>query len=232
VIQRWRNIPVSNDLYLGLEQTDRLIYEAVEPIQYPVCCHESISHSIGVAIAALAARAVLKSIEYLQSMIHERQLLMQNETDFKPDVVEKHLGRLRRIQAIITGLLSKSNIWITCYNDVNNSSEVIRSLHRIRRELDENIVEKLEEFFKSIPKKVGRHVVDVKWGPLIENRITIEAPRLLAKIHRSILDIQQPAREILRKLEGDWEKDIIYIHKDQLCTPPDTRRCIGYHAVL
>ena len=221
--RRYRNIPIPTGQNLGIDQADQLIYEAVEISQYPICAHLSTSHCTGVAIAALAARTILRNIEHLQDMIIERQIQMQDETDFTPDVVERHIQRLRRIQAIITGLLSKSNILVFCYNKINGSNLVIESLHKIRRNLDQDIIEKLEEFYKCIPKKVGRHMVDVRWGPLIKNRITVEAPRLLAKIGRSIVDIQEPARAILKKLESDWGRDIIYLHKDSLCTPPNHR---------
>jgi hypothetical protein len=226
VLRRWRNIPVSNGQYLELDQADRFVYQAVEPIQYPVCAHESVSHSIGAAIAALAARAVLRSIELLLSMILERQIQMQNETDFTPDVVERHIERLRRIQAIVTGLLSKSNIWVKCYGEMSDSKLVIESLHEIRRKLDEDMVEKLEEFYRSIPKKVGRHQVDPRWGPLIKTRITVAAPRSLSQIQKEVQDVWRPARDILKELDGDWTRDIGRLHKDQICTPPSLRECL------
>ncbi len=219
LLRRWRDIPVSGTRYLDQGKADVMVAKAVTLTQYPICTHLSVSHATGVAVGTLAARTVLASIKHFEDMLDERQNQMRRETDFTADVVLKHLNRLRRIQAILTGLLSPSNCWMACYLEIEEAHPVFDALDTVRRRLEEDIVDSLEAFYRGIPRRVGRHYQDERWGPRIQRRICSEIPQALVDIQHTIKESAEPAGIIVEKLEIDWQRNIAYLHRDRACMP-------------
>lgn len=218
-IQRWQNVHTPEGCYLDVERANIMVATAVKPTEYPLCAHMTVTHTNGVAVAALAARVIVTSIKHLQGMLIQREKEMQGELIFTPDVVETHLRRLRRIQAITAGLVSGGNLLVQCYCQIPNGAEIVKSLDDVRGKLDHNLVEKLEEFYKGFPKKVNRHEEVEPWRSRIKELIVVEAPIKLTEVLDILFEVEEPARMLLRDLEVDWQRDLTFLSRDTLCKP-------------
>lgn len=218
-LQRWQNVRIPEDSYMDGENADIMVATAVRPTEYPLCAHLTVTHTNGVSIAAIAARAVFTSIKYLQGMLIQREKEMQGELMFTPDVVETHLRRLRRIQAITAGLVSGGNFLVQCYCRIPNSTKIVKSIDSVRIKLDRNIVEKIEEFCKGIPKEVNRHEEVEPWRSRIKQLIKVETPSESTEVLDILFKVEEPAKNLLRSLEIDWQRDLRFLSVDTLCKP-------------
>jgi hypothetical protein len=216
-----RNIPVKGDRNLDNGRAGEMLASAVnlKSFQYPLCAHLTVIHTNGTAIAALTARSIFISIRYLQGMLLQREKEMLDELIFTPDVVETHLRRLRRIQSISSGLVSRGNLLSQCYCQILNADDIYAVLEKVSKKLDEEIVEKIDEFYKSIDINVGRHQQVEPWKSKIHNLIKEEIPPLLAELSRVLFDTDERAANLLKGFEDDWQHDLTFLWKDHLCQP-------------
>jgi len=214
-----KNIPVTGDRYLGNDCAGVMVATAVNPAEYPLCADLTVMHANGAAVAAIAARAISTSIQHLLGMLLQRQEEMQEELMFTPDVVERHLKRLRRIQAIVSGVVSRANLIIQCYCQIPDAVEIYNKLDKLRQKLDDNVLEKIDEFYKSIPDNVDRHGEVDPWKTKIHDLIKEEIPHVLTRLLRNLFEVEEPARILLEKLESDWQRDLRYFWERELCRP-------------
>jgi len=221
LLPRRRNIPVKGTRNLDYRLASEMLASAVNlrSYQYPLCTHLTVIHTNGTAVTAIMARAISTSIRYLHGMLLQRQEEMQKELIFTPDVVERHLKRLRRIQAIASGMVSQANLIIKCYCQLPDAAEIYNKLDKVSQELDDDVLEKMDDFYKGIPGNIGRHVEVEPWKTKIHDLIKEQIPRVLIRQLRTLFEAEEPAVNLHRSFEDDWHNDLMQLRGDQLCKP-------------
>ena len=218
-LKRYHNVHVSRGGHLSSELADTLVNTAVDPREYPLCAHLTVTHSNGVAIAAMIARVTLTSIKHLQKMLFQRVEEMQGELMFTREVVERHLTRLQRIQSIASVLVSGGNLQSRCYCEIPDAAGICNVLDEVRKKLDHDVIQKMQHFGESIPEDTESPENIELWRERIRTLIQVEIPSVLTEVLESLYKVEKPANKLVKKLETDWERDLRFLWEDHLCKP-------------
>lgn len=218
-LRRYRNVLVSRGGHLSSDLADTLVNTAVDPREYPLCAHLTVTHSNGVAIAAMMARVTLTSIKHLQKMLFQRVEEMQGELMFTREAVERHLTRLQRIQSIASVLVSGGNLQSRCYCEIPDAAGICNVLDEIQKKLDHDAVQRMQHFGKGIPEDTKSPEDTELWRERIRALIQVEIPLVLTEVLDSLSNVEKPASELIKKLEADWQRDLRFLWEDHLCKP-------------
>lgn len=233
-LARWRNVPLEGDRYLNNENANRMVVSAVNPrLRYPLCAHLTVMHANGTTVATKMARTMLRTIHYLVDILLSHERDMQIELIFSPDVVEKHLSKMRRDQGIISGLVRSWEPLNRDYQLIPEAIQVYQVLASLSEELHNNVIIKMDVFCKKMPGVVKRDIHDFyygkinkvknperaeEWRSLIQKLLTEVAP-ILTGLVQKLRAAEAIARDSLEQLETDWEHDLSFLWQDPLCKP-------------
>lgn len=236
-IQRWTVIPLRGPRFLNEDTAYQILGEAVymNPKENPICWHLTIMHANGIAIASKLAETILCTIKHLQKIILGRSGNMQREGISTVSKIRIHLDRLRRIDAIITGVVTEENTTTKSYRNIQEGNNVYKLLKEGRDLLRENILDIMDNFCDKVPLEVNEELVKFhllsrddselskeagEWRDSINKLMVQNVPAELTKIvNDKLIEADKLASSILDKLRKDWFTDLRFIWSDSICRP-------------
>lgn len=233
-IQRRRPIQSRSDGFLNQDKAFQMLSEAVslEPLTNPFCWHLTIMHANGTAVAARVAETMLSTTQLLREIILKRIGNMQAEHLNTADKIKFHLGRIRRVEAIIAGVVTKDNTATKSYCLIHEGEKVCNLLSE-GRDLFDEIVNNMDDFSNKIPPDISKELEEFyllsfddsklsqdarKWKHSISILMKQDIPAKLVKIiENNLIDAEKLAKIVLDKLRQDWFNHLKFVWNDPIC---------------
>ena len=215
---RLQNVPCRPNCLLNLKDARGIYATAVIPEQAPVCAKLTIEHNVGMAVAAMVARAMLTSVVYLKRMLLALEEEIQGEAMFSLEALDTHTSRIQRIQAIATGVVCGGNLTGQCYLLIPNTDSIHKELDSISKSLMD-LLKKIANFRDAVPVDVPINVEVPAWKDKIRSLLILKTCPIVTKHVRELDELTDRATEVLDSLRRDWHDDIRFLWEDSICKP-------------